>query len=98
MQSSLGTNVLGAELTEINKQVNDSSYIPNQTRSQRHVEKIRFRSMNTAFSQMLLQLEEFKATREEFKHLQDKKDQEMVITNRLIKKEVIDIADNLDDL
>ena len=50
-------------------------------------------TMNKLFAQMLQCLEEFKYDKNHFDELTDFKSEEILMSNRLIKNEVVDMAD-----
>ena len=47
---------------------------------------------------MLIALEEFIGEQNELRKLKDERNQEQFLTNRLIKNEVIDMAERMDDM
>ena len=56
-------------------------------------EKVLLKDMGETFYKIVIQLQEFEFVYSDFRSVQDAKDHELLMTNRLIKKEVIDIAD-----
>lgn len=55
-------------------------------------------SMNSVYEQLLDELEEFQRDKDDFHVIGDFKEQEILMSNRLIKKEVIDMADMVESL
>jgi len=64
----------------------------------RFVERLKYKNMNESFTNMLVSLERFKVMKEDLKLLQDRQGQELMFSSRLIKKEVIDVADMIEDM
>lgn len=54
--------------------------------------------MQQALLKLQIQLENFRIDREELRELQDQKEREILMSNRLIKTEVIDIAVMMDEI
>lgn len=52
--------------------------------------------MDTAYEQLTEHLEEFNEVHEELKQLYDVHEHEILMTNRLLKNEVIDMAETID--
>jgi hypothetical protein len=62
------------------------------------VEKANIIEMNKCYVKMTDQLEYFRYDKQDFEELHDQKGTEMLNINRFIKKEVIDMADRMDDM
>ena len=54
--------------------------------------------MNKFYIKMIDQLELFRIDKQDFEDLHNYKELEILMTNRLIKKEVIDMADRLEEM
>lgn len=61
-------------------------------------ERLNIIEMNKVYVKMMDQLEYFRIDKHDFEDLHDQKGVEILMTNRFIKKEVIDMADRMDDM
>ena len=71
---------------------------PEESFLQKEEEKASINEMNKFYIKMIDQLELFRIDKQDFEDLHNYKELEILMTNRLIKKEVIDMADRLEEM